>query len=97
MAPTEDPRDQEELLNYPRAGGGSQGWRLGRRTTASHPSEEKIDLLDCLFAVSAAHRAISVIENNEISRIAAELKLEHADVVAARVRCREYLGVLRQP
>ena len=31
-----------------------------------------------------------------ISRIVAELRLEHADLVAARQRYREFLAVLRQ-
>ncbi len=66
---------------------------FGRITTR----EQKLALLDCLFAVSAADGSISVVEDNEINQIAAELKLEHDDIVAARSRYRDYLAVLRKP
>ncbi len=66
---------------------------FGRITTR----EQKLALLDCLFAVSAADGSISVVEDNEINQIAAELRLEHEDIVRARSRFRDYLAVLRKP
>ena len=66
---------------------------FGRITTR----EQKLALLDCLFAVSAADGSISVVEDNEINQIATELKLEHEDIVRARSRYRDYLAVLRKP
>jgi uncharacterized tellurite resistance protein B-like protein len=59
--------------------------------------EQKVALLECLFAVSAADDSVSVAEDNEISQIANELRLEHPDVIAARSRYREYLAVLKKP
>jgi uncharacterized tellurite resistance protein B-like protein len=76
--------------------GGTEDFLVARQFAEMATYEEKVALLDCLFAVAAADGSISVIEDNEISRIAAELKVEHADVVRARVRHREFLGVLRQ-
>jgi uncharacterized tellurite resistance protein B-like protein len=58
--------------------------------------EQKLALLDCTFAVSAADDDVSVLEDNEIRRIAEELKLDHADFIAARSRYREQLSVLKK-
>ncbi len=57
--------------------------------------EQKLTIIECLFAVSAADESISVIEDNEISQIANELRLERSDVVAARSGFREFLAVLK--
>jgi len=66
---------------------------FGRITTR----EQKLALLECLFAVSAADGSISVVEDNEINQIATELKLERDDIVAARSQFRDYLAVLKKP
>jgi uncharacterized tellurite resistance protein B-like protein len=76
--------------------GGTEDFLVARQFGDMAAHEEKLALLDCLYAVSAADRSITVVEDNEISRIAAELKIEHADVVRARVRYREHLEVLRK-
>jgi uncharacterized tellurite resistance protein B-like protein len=57
--------------------------------------EQKIALLDCLFAVSASDESITTTEDNEIVRIASELQLPREEVVAARSRYREHLSVLK--
>jgi uncharacterized tellurite resistance protein B-like protein len=75
--------------------GGTEDFLVARQFAGMATREQKLVLLDCLYAVSAADRSVSVVEDNEISRIVNELKLEHADLVAARQRYREYLAVLR--
>jgi uncharacterized tellurite resistance protein B-like protein len=77
--------------------GGTEDFLVARQFAGMATHEQKLALVDCLYAVSAADRSVSVVEDNEISRIAAELKVEHADLVAARQRYREYLSVLRKP
>ncbi|MFN2425926.1 MAG: TerB family tellurite resistance protein [Candidatus Binatia bacterium] len=57
--------------------------------------DQKLALLDCLFAVSASDESISTIEDNEIVRICAELQLPRDEVVTARGRYREHLAVLK--
>ncbi|HEY3381788.1 MAG TPA: hypothetical protein VGK32_08470 [Vicinamibacterales bacterium] len=42
-------------------------------------------------------QSITGVEDNEISRIAQSLKLEHGDLVRARLACKEYLRALQQP
>ena len=59
--------------------------------------EQKLALLDCLFAVSAADVSISTIEDNVIRQIAAELRLEHKDFISVRSRYRDHLAVLQDP
>jgi len=52
-------------------------------------------LLDCLFAVAAADKVISSIEDREIRLINDELQLTHDQYIAARYKFRQYLGVLK--
>lgn len=77
--------------------GGTEDFLVARQFGEMATHEQKLALLDCLFAVSAADRSVTVVEDNEISRIANELRIEHADIVAARQRYREYLSVLKDP
>ncbi len=76
--------------------GGTEDFLVAREFEQTATREQKLELLDCLFAVSAADRSVTVIEDNEISRIAGVLKLEHADIVRARLAHKEYLSVLRR-
>ena len=58
--------------------------------------EQKLVLLDCLFAVSSTDASIVTAEDNEIRRISRELRIEHADYIAVRARHLEHLEVLRR-
>src|SRR2546429_8847073 len=58
--------------------------------------KQKLALLDCLFAVTAADENITAEEDNVVKQIASELKLSHDDYIAARSRFREYLAVLKR-
>lgn len=57
--------------------------------------EEKLALLNCLFAVSSADLHISTVEDNEIARISKQLRLTHQEFIAARRAFKEHLGVLK--
>jgi uncharacterized tellurite resistance protein B-like protein len=59
--------------------------------------EQKIALLNCLYAVSASDQSISAAEDNEIRRITQELRLDHEDFIAARSAYRDDLEVLKKP
>lgn len=59
--------------------------------------QQKLALLNCLYAVSSSDQAVSTAEDNEIRRITQELRLDHADFIAARSAYRDYLEVLRKP
>jgi len=74
--------------------GGTENYLVTREfnTLASH--EEKISLLHCLYAVAAADKSISTVEDNEISQIADELRIEHRDLITVRSKYRDFLAVL---
>lgn len=59
--------------------------------------EQKIGLLHCLFAVTAADHSITTTESNVLRQIADELKLDHRDYADARSAFRDYLEVLKPP
>ena len=76
--------------------GSSYNLHVTRELDAVMTHEERLGLLRCLFAVSAADASVSVREDNEVRQISRELRLEHADFVRARAEVREHLAVLRR-
>lgn len=64
-------------------------------TLATH--EQKLALLQCLFAVSAADQSITSVEDNEIRRISKELLLRHDDFITARLAYKDYLASKKKP
>lgn len=83
-------RSQNELF------GGTEDFLVTREFGALATYEQKLALIDCLFAVSAVDGTITLAEEQEIARTATELKVEHPDLVRSRVAYRDYLGVLRK-
>ncbi|HXC53580.1 MAG TPA: TerB family tellurite resistance protein [Candidatus Limnocylindrales bacterium] len=76
--------------------GSTENFLVTREFNKLATREQKIALIDCLFAVSAADESISTAEDNEIVRICAELQLPREEVVEARGRYRKYLEVLKK-
>ena len=74
---------------------GSHNLDVTREFMTLSTAEQRLGLLRCLFAVSAADDSVATAEDNEIRRISRELKIEHADFVRARAEVREHLAVLR--
>ena len=79
-----------------RQSGGTEDFLITREFERAASREEKLHLLDCLFEVGAADASIITAEDNEIRRVASELKLEHADYIAVRRKHLENLEVLRR-
>jgi len=77
--------------------GGTENFLVTREMKRIASRDQKLALLDCLFAVSAADESVSLVEDNVIRQIAAELGLEHREYIAVRSRFRERLAVLRDP
>ena len=77
--------------------GGTENYLVTREFNRLATREEKLALLRCLFAVSASDDSISVMEDNEIRRIADELRLTHEDFIAVRSEFRDRLSVFRKP
>ncbi len=64
--------------------GGTEDFIVTREFEKVATRDQKLALLDCLFAVSAIDQSIRTVEDNEIRRVAAEVRLDHADYIAAR-------------
>jgi uncharacterized tellurite resistance protein B-like protein len=75
--------------------GGTENFLVSREFNSIASHEEKMALLDCLYAVASADQSISTIEDNEISQIADELRIEHQDFISIRSRYRDKLAVLK--
>jgi uncharacterized tellurite resistance protein B-like protein len=77
--------------------GGTENFLVTREFNEMATHEQKLALLDCLFAVSAADLSVSTTEEVEIKKIASELKLSHDEYITTRLRYREHLAVLKKP
>ncbi|MDA8016516.1 MAG: TerB family tellurite resistance protein [Thermoanaerobaculia bacterium] len=64
--------------------GHTENFQVAREFRDITGKQERLDLLRCLFAVSAADDEISGVEEQEIRKIADELALSHAEFVEAR-------------
>jgi hypothetical protein len=76
--------------------GGTENYLVAREFRELSNHKERLALLDCLFAVAASKDFISTIEDNEISQIADELRIEHQDFIAVRSAHRDQLAVLKK-
>ena len=76
--------------------GGTEDFLVTREFNAIANRDQKLALLDCLFAVSGTDQSIVTAEDNEIRRIANELKLEHGDYIAVRSKHLHNLNVLKE-
>ena len=74
---------------------GTDDYLIAREFERVASRDEKMKLIDCLFAIAAVDSAIKTVEDNEVRRVASELKLEHADYIEVRKRHLGNLNVLR--
>lgn len=75
--------------------GATDSFSITREFATSATPDQKRELLECLFAVSAADENVSGVEESEIRRIVKELDLHHEDFIAARASYREHVARLR--
>ena len=75
---------------------GTDDYLITREFERVATREEKLALLDCLFAIAAADSPILTTEDNEVRRVASELKLEHSDYITVRQRHLSKLNVLKR-
>ena len=73
--------------------GGTDAFQVTRELARLATHEEKLGILDCLFAVAAADSRVRTAEADEIGRIARELRLEQPDVSRLRNKYRDLLAV----
>jgi uncharacterized tellurite resistance protein B-like protein len=75
--------------------GGTENFLVTREFSTLARHEDKLRLLDCMYAIAAADKSISTVEDNEISQVADELRVEHHERIAIRSRYRDHLAVLK--
>lgn len=78
-------RTQQKLF------GGTDDFLVTRELEKSATHEQKLAILNCLFAVASADDRILTVESNEIARIAKELKIEQADLSRLRAAYRDFI------
>lgn len=76
--------------------GSTENFLVGREFDRLATRDQKVALLHCLYAVSAADKSISSIEDHEIRKISREVKLDHEDYIGVRLAYREHLEVLKK-
>jgi uncharacterized tellurite resistance protein B-like protein len=76
--------------------GGTENYLVTREFNRISTREQKERLLHCLFEVSAADDSISLVEEDAVATIAAELKIEHREFSAIRSRYNEKRSILRK-
>ncbi len=79
-----------------RRSGGTDDFVVTRKFDAIATHADKLALVDALFAVSSVDASIVTIEDNEIRRIANELKIQHAEYIAVRSKHLRNLAVLKK-
>ena len=75
--------------------GGTENFLVTREFMEISTAEQRQELLDCLFAVSAADESISGVEEAQIRQIASELGFSHRDFVAARSLYNKHREVMK--
>ncbi len=75
--------------------GGTENFLVTREFRDIASDEQRRDVLDCVFAVSAADDAMTPEEEAQIRQVASELGFSHADYVTARLAYSGKRTVLR--
>jgi uncharacterized tellurite resistance protein B-like protein len=75
--------------------GGTDNFSVTKLFKEMTDPDQRVELLHSLFAVSAADDSVSVVEENEIWKVATELGITHSEYVAIRSDYRDKREVLR--
>jgi uncharacterized tellurite resistance protein B-like protein len=71
--------------------GGTADFLVAREFSTLATYEQRLSLLRCLFALSSIDNSISLAEEGELHRIANELRIDRADLVALRLAHQQHL------
>jgi uncharacterized tellurite resistance protein B-like protein len=87
----------EIAKNQNRLFGGTENFLVTREFREISSDAERHELLDCLFAVSAADDAITGEEEGQVWQIASELGFSHREYVEARLAYTDKRTVFKRP
>ena len=85
----------EIAKNQVRLFGGTENYVITRKFKEISTPEQRTELLDCVFAVSAADKSITVLEEGEARRISKELGLTHDQFLTARAVYVDHVEALK--
>ena len=75
--------------------GGTDNFLVTRRFKEIATPDQCTELLDCVFAVSAADESVTTLEESQARQISKELGLTHDEFLAARADYLEHLEALK--
>ncbi len=75
--------------------GGTDNYVVTRQFKTLSSPEQRFELLECVFAVTAADESITAVEEGQARQISKELGLTHAEFVAARAGYVEHVEALK--
>jgi len=75
--------------------GGTENYLVTREFNKISTREQKERLIHCLFEISAADDSISLVEENEVRRIAEELQFDHREFSSIRSRYNTMRSILK--
>lgn len=75
---------------------GTENYLVTRQFKKIASPKQRMELLDCAFAVSAADQSITALEERQVRQISKELGMTHKDFIAARTAYLEHLEALKQ-
>lgn len=76
--------------------GGTENYVVTREFRGMATPEQRVQLLECVYAVAAADGSISSVESGEITLIAEELGFSRAEASSLRSRYRDKLAVFQK-
>ena len=85
----------EIAKNQVRLFGGTEAFLVTRQFREVSDKVQRMELLECVFAVSAADESITVAEEGQARQISRELGLTHREFVAARAAFAEHIEALK--
>jgi len=95
LGPAEAALAVEIAKSQARLAGGTENYVVTREFRRLSEREERVKLVECLYAVAAADGTISIPESAEIARIAEELGFLPAEAVAIRAPWRDRLAEMQ--
>ena len=75
--------------------GGTENYVVTRQFKTLSSPQQRFELLECVFAVTAADESITVVEEGQARQISKELGLTHSEFIAARAGYVEHVEALR--
>ena len=75
--------------------GGTENYVVTKRFRELSTPKQRLELLECAFAVSAADHSITAVEEGEVRKISKELRITHSEFSEAKAAYLQHLEALK--